>query len=199
MKPLIGMLLLVLIFMGAGYYYYNVYPPQANKKVIQASLDAFADAVETKDRAKVSESLNQLLTEDAKIRLEVYMFSIREGERPPFIQDFDKAQFIQFIDNTLYPLTDYSYTPQLTRYHHSDGAVKFTSREWADGANMMGGVAVDMRYSSETECEGSVVMENKTAQLKQATCKMQFRQVPKPGQATKFQNLDTIQDLLKHN
>lgn len=197
MKPLIGMLVAVLSMMFAFYAYYNFYPPQANKKIIQASLDHFSETIATKDRAQISESLNTLLADDARIHLEVYMFSLRSGGRPPFVQDFDKAQFIKFIDDTLYTLTDYAYTPRLEHYKHADGAIHFTSTEWADGANMLGGVKVDMRFSSQTECDGFAVVQKKIAQLKSANCKMQFRQVPKPGQAGKFQNIDTLQQLLQ--
>ncbi len=197
MKPLFVALGLIIALMGAIYSYYNYYPPQANKKILQASLDSFSAAVATKDRAQVSAKLNELLTDDAKIRLEIFMFSIRTNSAPPIIQDFDKNQFIQFIDNTLYSLTDYEYTPELTHYVHDSGAIKFKSREWADGANMMGGVAIEMRFSSNSECEGTAVFADKKAKLSSASCQMQFRQVPKPGQTTKFQNLNTLQELLQ--
>lgn len=183
-------LLIVLCGAMAGYYFSD---GQAKKRIVRASLQEFSDAVATKDHAKVSAALTKLLTDDAKIRLEVHFFSIGNA-RPMMEQNFDKAQFITFIDNTLYPLTDYSYTPQLTSLD-VDGKVAFTSVEWADGANMMGGVSVDMRFSSDTVCTGSVLL-NDTARLRDATCQLQFRQVPKPGQTAKFQSKEGLMDLL---
>lgn len=199
MKPLIGALVIIIAMMFGMYSYYNSYPPQANKKLLQASLDKFAAAVATKDRPQVSAALGELLTEDATVHLEVYMFSIRTNQAPPFVQSFDKKQFIQFIDNTLYSLTDYSYTPLLKKYDYDTGAIAFESKEWADGANMMGGIAVNMRYSSDTTCEGTAVFENEVAKLSSANCKMQFRQVPKPGQLDKLQSVESLKDLLLKN
>jgi hypothetical protein len=184
-------ILIVLCGAMAAYYFSD---GQTRKRTVRTSLQEFSDAVSTKDRATVSAALTQLLTDDAKIRLEVHFFSIGHG-RPMMEQNFDKAQFITFIDNTLYPLTDYSYTPQLTSLD-ADGKVAFTSVEWADGANMMGGVSVDMRFSSDTSCTGSVTFENDTARLRDATCQLQFRQVPKPGQTAKFQSKEGLMDLL---
>ena len=192
MKNIGALLILLTLLVGgmAGYYFSS---SQVQKRAVQASLIQFSEAVATKDRAKVSAALTQLLTDDAKIRLEVHFFSIVNA-RPAMEQDFDKAQFIAFIDDILYSLTDYSTTPQLTSLEEG-GKLAFTSVEWADGANMMGGVSVNMRYSSNTNCEGMAIFENKTARLKQAACKLQFRQVPKPGQEGKFLSKEGLQSL----
>jgi len=195
MKNLIALLVAVLVI-GGGLLAWHFSEAQVKKRSVQESLDQFAQAVASKDRAKVGAVLTSLLTYDAKIRLEVHFFSITNA-RPAMEQDFDKTQFIKFIDNTLYPLTDYSYTPALQSFDEASGAVTFTSKEWADGANMMGGIAINMRYGSDSTCEGKAVFENKTAKLAQANCRLQFRQVPKPGQQEKFTNAATLQDLLK--
>ncbi len=192
MKKIASLLMLLAMLIGAmGYYYVS----QGKKRAVQASLMQFANAVTTKDRAKVSAALAELLTDDAKIHLTVHFFSIG-NTRPAMDEHFDKAKFITFIDNILYSLTDYSYTPSLQTLDDTTGAVTFTSAEWADGANMMGGVSVNMRYSSNSECTGVVVFENETTRLKQADCKLQFRQVPKPGQESKFLNKNGLLDLL---
>lgn len=192
MKNIASLVIVLALLIGAmGYYYMSQEP----KRQVQASLQQFADAVASKDRTKVSAALNALLTDDAKIHLEVHFFSIGNA-RPAMDEYFDKARFIAFIDTILYPLTDYSYTPQLATLDKQSGAITFTSTEWADGANMMGGVSVNMRYSSSSECTGNVVFENKIARLKEASCKLQFRQVPKPGQEGKFLDKQGLSGLL---
>ncbi len=192
MKNIASLLIALTLLMGGmGYYYVS----GEKKREAQAALQQFADAVASKDQKKVSAALTQLLTDDAKIHLTVNFFSIGNA-RPAMDQDFDKAQFITFIDNILYSLTDYSYTPSLTSLNSKTGAVTFHSSEWADGANMMGGVSLNMRYSSSSECTGNVTFENKTARLTQATCQLQFRQVPKPGQEGKFLDKEGLLGLL---
>ena len=194
MKPIASLViaLIVIVVAIAGYHFSG---SQVKKRATQAALSQFADAVATKDLKKVQDALGSLLTDDAKIRLEVHFFSIG-NDRPAMEQNFDKTQFIKFIDNTLYSLVDYSYTPTLQTLDKETGAVVFTSGEWADGKNMMGGVSVDMRYSSSTECTGNVAFENEVVRLKNAVCKMQFRQVPKPGQEGKFLSKKNLNDLL---
>ncbi len=192
MKSIASLLIALTLLMGGmGYYYFS----GEKKREAQAALQQFADAVASKDRAKVSAALTELLTDDAKIHLTVNFFSIG-NTRPAMDQYFDKAQFITFIDNILYSLTDYSYTPTLKTLDNKTGDASFISSEWADGANMMGGVSLNMRYSSNSECTGNVMFENKTARLKEATCQLQFRQVPKPGQEGKFLDKEGLLGLL---
>ncbi|MDX2074150.1 MAG: hypothetical protein SFX19_07300 [Alphaproteobacteria bacterium] len=192
MKAIVPLLVaLVILLVAMGFYYVS----GEKKRAVQVSLQNFSDAVATKDRARVSEALTALLTDDAKIHLTVHFFSIG-NTRPAMDENFDKAGFITFVDNILYSLTDYSTTPSLESLDSDTGAVRFTSAEWADGANMMGGVSVNMRYSSSTECTGSAVFENDTARLSQADCQLQFRQVPKPGQEGKFLNQKGLLGLL---
>ena len=189
--PLLALLLILSI--GMAWYYFS--DGQVQKRAVQASLTRFSEAVATKDRAKISAALGELLTPDAKIRLEVYFFSVTGG-RPTTAQDFDKAGFIRFIDTTLYPLTDYGHTPTLVSLDTTTGSIEFTSSEWADGANMMGGISLNMRYGSSTSCKGIRAMEAGVAKLKEASCTLQFRQVPKPGQEGKFLSQKGLNNLL---
>lgn len=191
----IAVLLVLLVVIAGGMAGYYTSEGQVKKRQVNASLAQFANAVATKDRKAVSAVLTRLLTDDAKVHLTVNFFSIGNG-RPAMEEHFDKAQFITFIDNILYTLTDYSYTPHLQTLDKESGAVSFTSGEWADGVNMMGGVSVDMRYSSDTQCEGRVIFEQSIARLTQVSCQMQFRQLPKPGQQQKFLNTQGMLGLL---
>lgn len=194
----------VLVFFAAlvagASYYFLYHPPVVMKRATDKALMQFSEAVATKDRAKVGESLQALLTDDATIHLEVNFFSITGNPPPPMVQDFDKASFIRFIDNTLYPLTDYMYSPNLKKFalagDKQSAAVTFTSKEWADGSNYYGGIAVNMRFSSDTTCEGKAVFSGKQARLQQATCSMQFRAVPKPQDLEKLQNMEGMRDYL---
>ncbi len=193
MKNLITILLLVVVFIGAGLYYSFAYPPNVLKKRTDAALQSFAESVATKDRAKISESLKTLLTDDAKIQLNISFFSfIQANANKPITQDFNKDTFISFIDNVLYPLIDYSYTPTLENFTLSEdeqtASVTFTSKQWADGAALFGGVAVDTRTSADATCEGQVRFAGDKAQLAQAVCAMTLRTAPKPGQEHKIQS-----------
>lgn len=189
--------------MGGIFYYLNYYPPNMLKNRTQEALDAFAASVATKDRTKVTESLRALLTDDAKIQLNISFFSmVKTNVNKPVTQDFTKETFINFIDNTLYPLTDYSYTPTLETFTLADdaqtAAVTFTSKQWADGASLFGGVSVDMRTSADATCEGQVRFTGDNTQLVQATCSMTLRTVPKPGQAHKIQSsADAMREYLQ--
>lgn len=173
-------------------YYFFYYPPVVMKRQAAHALESFADVVETKDRAKISQALQDLLTDDAKIRLEVHFFSITQANNPPVVQDFDKESFVSFIDNTLYPLTDFAYYPDLKKFSLAEdrqsAGVTFSSREWADGANYYGGVSVNMRFSSDTVCEGTAAFAAESVKLRDAVCRMQFRAVPKPQDIEKMQN-----------
>lgn len=197
-----GVLAVLAVLIAAGAYYFFYYPPTLLKRATQDALQQFADSVATKDRAKISDTLTRFLTAEAKVRLEIHILSITQPNLPPMVQDFpSKESFIQFIDNTLYPLSDYSYSAKLRQFtlaeDRQSAAVKFTSKEWGDGINYFGGASVQMRFSSDTDCEGKVIFAGEVAQLDQVVCKMEFRSVPKPGEANKFRDMDAIQDLLK--
>ena len=187
-----------LLLLAAGYYMFY-YPPSVHKRQVKAALSAFIEAVETKDREQIAGALERFLSDDAEIRLEIHFFSISQLETPPVVQDFDKQSFIQFIDNTLYPLTDYAYYSQLETFEREeDGGARvvFSSREWADGSNYYGGMAVAMRFSSNTECKAKALFESGQPRLSQAICTMQFRSVPKPSEIGKMQNMDTLRNYL---
>lgn len=194
MRNLVLLGVAILLIAAMIFYYFSA--SQRKERMVREALSKLEQAVATKDRAQVAAALSELITDDGSITLKVHFFSITANNRPMLEQTFDKGQFLNFIDNTLYSLTDYSYTARLESLDEETGHVMFNSIEWADGANMMGGVSLNMRYSSDTSCEGQVVFENDTARLKQAICTLQFRQSPKPGQEGKFLEKKNLQELL---
>jgi hypothetical protein len=188
----------VLAAAGAGYYF-GFYPPVVKEREAARALDSFAQAIASKNRATITQSLEGLLAADARIRLSVHMFAIGQPGRPALVQEFDKPAFIRFIDNTLYPLTDYGYSARIVSFslkNDSEADVALASKEWADGSDMYGGVAVNMRFSSDTQCTGSVRFAGEAPQVAQLSCEMQFRSVPKPGEAQRLNNIDGLRDLL---
>jgi hypothetical protein len=193
MKNLGGIIALVILFGALAAYHFS--DGQTHKRQLRAALETFKEAVATKDRAQMALALQDFIAHESKITLKVNFFAITGGS-PAITQEMDKPQFIAFIDNTLFPLSDYSYNPTLTSFDEETGEVIFTSAEWGDGKDMMGGVGIEMRYSSNTECKGKAIFENDKAQLAGATCEVQFRKVPKPGQADKISQ-QGLQDLLR--
>jgi hypothetical protein len=183
---------------GGLSYYVLAYPPVVLKRDTAAALTSFSQAVATKNREAIGDALELLLTEDAKIKLEVHFLAIG-NQKPAVVQDFNREQFTSFIDNILYPLTDYMYEARLTTFalaeDRASAQVAFTSKEWADGANLYGGVSINMRYSSETQCEGTVTFAP-SPRLKQALCRVQFRSIPKPGEANKLRNIEGAREML---
>ena len=75
----------------------------------------------------------------------------------------------------------------------------FATRQWADGNNFYGGVAVNMRFSGEAICSGDAVFEGEATKLTSADCNLDLRAVPKPGEESKFNNMDSLRDLLKQH
>jgi hypothetical protein len=190
----------VLITLG-GVYYFLFHPPVVLKRATKEMLATFEAAVDTKTSIAIERALTAMLTEDAQVRLEVQFFSITQQNAPAVVQDFNKPQFIAFIDNTLYPLSDYDYYPVLQSFELADdkqsAQVTFTSKEWGDGKNYYGGTSIEMRFSSDTECQGTVLFADKKPLLKQAVCKVSFRAVPKPSEIGKMQgNMDVMKDYL---
>lgn len=181
MRLISGLLIVLLLMSGMFYLYFN--EAQTKKRAAQASLDRLSEAVESQDTKQVRAALETLLSDDATIRLEIYFFSIGNN-RPMKEQDFTKAEFIHFIDTIIYSLDSYSYTAWMKEVDASTNHVTFSSLEWADGTNMMGGISTDMRYGSDTLCEGIADFDTEPARLKHVTCKLKFQQVPKAENAT---------------
>lgn len=180
MVKLIAPLVLILLLAAAGGYYYYLYPPEVMKHETQEALADFSRAVATKDRGKIALALNTLMTDSVKIRLEVNFLPVTGGI---MAQDFDKAGFITFIDNTLYSLTDYGYTPKLHQFSldtdKKTAKVEFSSQEWGDGMAYDGGMGMSSHFSSETSCDGEVAFAGNQAQLGEVYCKTQLRSLPK--------------------
>jgi len=197
MKSII--LIVILALVGGGYYFF--YPPMVLKHRTEQALEEFSKAVEAKDRAKISEVLGKYLAEEAKPHLEVTLFSLSQPEGKPTIQDFDKPTFITFIDNTLYSLDDYHYEVALQKFNlaadKKSASVTFASKEWADGKEYYMGTAMNMRYHSNTLCEGEVDFDGGKTELAAVNCKMTLGIVPKPDEILKSQNPEALGRLLR--
>lgn len=202
MKPLLTILVLLLLTMGGGYYYQFYYPPNAAKRHVEKALQQFAAAVETQDRAKVSEALNALIADEAVIHLDVEILAItQQTGSKPLSQDFDKQAFITFIDNILYTVTDYHYYPKLNMLEYREGGapmpVEFASHERGQGNAYYAGVQVMMQFSTDTACTGQVVFTGETPKLLQASCNVGLRMIPKGGaNQTLFDN-NKVREMLK--
>lgn len=191
--------IVALLLIAGGVYYFAYYPPTLMKRATRDALDQFAAAVATKDRAKIGESLQALLTDDAKVKLEVRFFTIGV-QVPPMVQEFDKPGFIHFIDTVLYPMTDYFYEPKLESFESSadrqSAAVQWSSNQWADGNAYFGGAAVEMRFSSvDASCRGEAAFSEMKPRLRLADCGLTLMRVPKPGQESKLRG-EALRDLL---
>jgi len=195
MRGIIPLIIAALLIAGAlpAYYFSD---SQVKKRALQQAFKQVDMMIATKDRIQVSSALNDFLTDDAKVRLEVRFFAI--GNQPPVLeQKFDKVQFITFIDNILYSLSDYASSTQLATVDAKENNLHFTSHDWGDGANMMGGVSINMRYSITAECKSEARFENKTAALSNIDCKVTMSQLPKPGQEGKLLNRGNLMEMLQ--
>jgi len=190
-----------LIAAAFGYYYF-LYPPSILKHSTQKALEDFSLSVATKDRAKIGVVLGTFLTPAAQIHLEVGFFSLAQlNVGKALVQEFDRPAFITFIDNTLYSLQDWGFETQLDSFNLSrdrkTAELTFTSQEWADGLSYYAGTSVNMRFSADTLCDGTVVFEGTKPTLDKANCRMQLRSIPKPGQEQKLQSPEVLKELLR--
>lgn len=176
-------LALATLLIAGAIYCLLFYPPVVLEGKTEAALDRLATSVQLKDRDAVAASFNQLLTADAAIKLDVNFLSFgTQAPKNSLVQEFDKSQFILFIDNVLYPLTNYGYQPELQDFTLSDDRktahVTFSSQQWAEGASLMGGVRLGMRYNSHADCKGRVAFEESGVLLKEASCTVSLRPTP---------------------
>lgn len=181
MKNLYVILGFVLLLMAGGLYYTLLYPPSIMKRNTENALQRYSDAVETQDRAKVGAAISELLTDDAKVHLEVTFSTISAANTHPMTQDFDKAQFLSFVDNILYTLTDYHTRPKLEEFTLNGEAanVKFKATQWADGPTYYTGVTLQAHFTGDTQCTGEAVFTDMQPKLKSANCAMLLRSVAK--------------------
>ncbi len=190
-----------LLAAAALVYYHGFYPPNYLRRVTIAKLDAFGHTVETQDRAAIVGALNTLLADDAKIVLEISLFSIFKQDDKPVPMPFAKPDFLAFMDNTLSRLSDYHLTPQLESFalsrDHQTASVVFSSRQWADGSSFYADAAVGMHYSSAASCKVQLRFVNEAPSITDISCYVEIRSVPKPGQEGAMRSPEALQQLLK--
>jgi len=195
--------ILLLVLGGvAGSYYFFLYPPKILERKTAETLTHFATDIESQDRAKISESLQTLLTDSAQIHLEVRFFSITQLDGgKPVLQDFDKASFITFIDNLLFTLTDYHYEPALESFTASSdrktATASFSARKWADGKSTYGGSSIAMRFSADTTCDAQLVFTEPSPRFEKLDCKVFLRSLPKPDELQKMKNPEALGQYLR--
>lgn len=204
MKTPLTIFVIVALAMLGGLYYQFYYPPSAMKHATEKSLQQFAAAVETQDRAQVSAALDALIMDDAVIHLDVEILAItQQTGRKPLSQDFDKQAFITFIDNILYTVTDTHYYPKLKMLEYrSDGTpmpVEFTSNERGEGNSYYAGVQVMMQFTTDTTCTGQVVLAGETPKLSQASCSIGLRMIPTGGPGQTLHDNETVRQMLERD
>ncbi len=202
MKTIHLILLFAALWIGLGYYHF-FYPPVVLKRTAAKVFEHIAETVETHDRAKISAALDEFLTADIKPVLDVSFFSItQQGGVRPITQNFeDKASFITFIDNVLYPLNDYglhSVDIQTMRLNEDKSAadISFTTKQWGDGLSYYAGAGVRMRYSADGDCTGTLYFKPKV-QLGNFTCRVLLRTMPRPEETHKMRDGAVLKDYLK--
>jgi len=79
------------------------------KHKTEAALASFNAAVAPHEHARVMEALNTFLSPSAQVKLEVTFPSALKQNAPAVIQDFNREQFVAFIDNVIYALKTYSF------------------------------------------------------------------------------------------
>ncbi len=196
-------ILIVLLLASVGGYemYMHFYPPAVMRHLTQQSLDVFSNAMSSKDRAKVAAALRDLLTDDAHVRLEIHFFTMNKNGGPGEAEEFSKPDFLNFIDNTLYSLDDYSFHSQLQDFtpglRRTSAALSFLGTGEADGLSYYAGAAVAMRFSIEAVCEGNAVFENNHARLNNVNCKLLLHSLPKAGEEKKVKSPEALKELLR--
>ncbi|NBX03595.1 MAG: hypothetical protein EBR02_06000 [Alphaproteobacteria bacterium] len=198
------LLLIPIVFVGVLGYYHYFYPPVVLERAVSGAFKELQKTVETKDRAKISAALNAFFADDVKPHLDVSFFSItqQEGVRP-ITQDFeDKASFITFVDNVIYPLDDYQlYGVEMSRMVLADdnrsAQISFSPKIWGDGMSYYAGTGVNMRYSADGECSAQVSFgEQNKVTMNTVSCKLLLRTVPRPDQTAKMRDPAVLNEFL---
>lgn len=195
-----AIVLLVAGVLGCAYYFVG-YKSRQFRNDTERALDELAKAVDSQDREKVGQVLGAHLSDNAQIHLEVQFLSLTQNGAKPVTEDFTRKEFLTFIDNVLYPLDHYEYSPQLDAFQvtaEGDAAdAQFSSSEWADGKGHYAGVTVGMRFSSDTSCDAHVAYPGRVASISKVSCTISLRSVPKPEDAYKIQeNPEAMQQFL---
>jgi len=178
MKYLVAALLLLVSISGGAYYYF-LYPPVALKHKTEHALNDFNTTVAGKDRTKIKEHLEQLLTDTSRIRLEIQFLSVLTQNNPAVVQNFDKKGFLAFLDNVLYPLQDYYFKAQILtfklRKDKQQADVVFSSPSWAEDAAYFGMA----HFTADITCNTDVIFNAGQVNVDDADCKVHLTALPK--------------------
>lgn len=171
-----GMVVLLVALSGA--YYYFVWPPMALKHKTEHTLAVLNVAVDTQDRAKIANELKTLLAEQARIKLEIFFPSLPQHNAPPVVQDFDKGQFIAFVDNVLYALKTYSFDAKLREFYpgadRTTATIAFDSSAEVDDLINYSGLAAGVHFYADIACTGTADFYSGNAALDDVDCKVKL-------------------------
>jgi|GEM_PF-2362392 len=190
--PLIA-LGMALAFMLGGYYYEFIYPPNKLKRATQVVLDEFGAAVATQDREKIGAFLTHWLEEDAMVKLKIEFFTMTHTQQgADIVQEFDKEEFVHFIDNTLYSLESYSFDASVGEFELADDGqtakLKFAGNPHASGQSYYGGIGIGMQFAINMKCDAGVIIREEKPFARDVDCHLEFRSSPKPSERDKLKD-----------
>ena len=183
---LVGIAALLFVVLSGAYYYF-AWPPMVLRHKTEHALVTFNRAVATHDRAKISEALKTLLAPQAHIKLEISFFSPLKQNVPATVQDFDKEQFLAFVDNVLYSLKTYSFDATLHGFTLSADRkmadVVFNSQNTAEDLLFYAGMGANMHFNADIVCTGRADFGDAEPVLDNAECTVQLTMSAQQGQA----------------
>lgn len=193
------LILLVVIMMPLVYLRF-FYPPNVLERETKNAIAQFSIGVMSQDRAVVQESLQNLLSDDAKVQLEVSVLQVlNEQGGPVTTQDFDKTSFVTFVDNILYTLTDYNYESWVDRFKLSEdyktAQFDYSSQAAASGGAYYAGTKIPMRFTADISCGGQVSYDTGNPQITSMHCSVKFRSLPQTSATGKSRPREKVQML----
>ena len=194
-------LIAIVVAVGLGYYFFS--PEMVLRHKADRALHEFEVAVDSQDHEKVRQVLEKYMNPKTKLRMEVRFLSILQSDdSKPLVQDFNKSDFIQFIDNILYTGTEAQYSASIEKFalsvDHTMAEIAFISNESMETSSVYAGTSVGMHYSSTTRCDGRIQFDVEPISVDVVSCSVGARLVPKQEEAVKLANPEVLQQFIKH-
>lgn len=171
---LIPVIVLCLLVAGLASWYYN--PEHVAKREVEALLQEFSNTVSGQDRAAIAGFLNEYLSPDASIDLNVTWSMVGyRGTAPLSRQHFDRESFIRFIDNLLYSLDEYQFQISLEEFKLLEDTHRAEAKTYAwgkaRGGDYRGGMRISQRYGLVVNCTGTLLRgDTVKPRLQSTTC-----------------------------
>lgn len=175
-------LLGVLVVFAVAFAFWWLSPEETAKRQVRALFAEFSETVNTNDRDAVGTFLQKYLADDAAIQLNVSMsmFGVGATDELYSKQQFTKASFISFIDNTLFSLDKYAFNINLDTLAISDSnqaEIKAIARADAVGLNHRLGKRIATKWVLKSDCDGSAGLTTPPT-LKAMHCTISLSQEP---------------------